>query len=306
MAPLNSGYEFREKIGSKAAGMKILDYLAGCYARVSREEWLDRMESGRVLLNGIPAEPEMILSAGAILSWLRPPWEEPDVPLSYAILYRDEHFLGVAKPSGLPTLPGGGQFMDNTLLTLVRRRFPEANPLHRLGRGTSGVLLFARTQEAFGKISQAWRNLKVVKVYRALAKGSPPKDAFDIDVPIGVVPHPVLKAIHAASMNGKPAHSSVRVLERREDSFLLEAQIATGRPHQIRIHLAAAGYPLVGDPLYGIGGVPKENGRALPGDLGYHLHSERLGFAHPFTHTWTEIICFPPPCLRLGTDGANL
>jgi 23S rRNA pseudouridine1911/1915/1917 synthase len=301
MAPLNNGYEYREEIGCKAVGLNILKYMADRYPRVTEAEWLQRIKSGCVLLNGIPAEPEAILSAGSTLIWVRPPWEEPEVPRSFAVLYRDEHLLGVAKPEGLPTLPGGGQFMDNTLLALVRRHFPEANPLHRLGRGTSGVVLFARTPAAFSRVSQAWRCGEILKVYRTLATGSPAEDIFDINMPIGTIPHPLLKTIHAVSVDGKPAHSRVRVLERRERCSLLEVQISTGRPHQIRIHLAAMGYPLVGDPLYGVGGVPMENCRALPGDLGYHLHSELLGFSHPFTKEWTEIHCAPPLLLCINS-----
>jgi 23S rRNA pseudouridine1911/1915/1917 synthase len=234
---------------------------------------------------------------------MRPPWREPDVPRSFAILYQDECLLAVAKPSGLPTLPGGGCFVENTLLSLVRRHFPEANPLHRLGRGTSGIVLFATAQKAAAKILQAWRNGEILKVYRALAAGCPEEDRFTIDVPIGPVPHQFLKTIYAACPAGKPAHSHIKVLERRASSSLLQVKITTGRPHQIRIHLAAAGYPLVGDPLYMVGGIPEDNSRALPSDLGYHLHNGLLGFHHPASGKWTEITCGPPPLLRLEFHG---
>ena len=105
---------------------------------IAPREWLDRIESGCVLLNGIAANGETLLSSGQILSWMRPPWEEPEVPLSFAILYRDDWLLGMAKPEGLPTMPGGGQFLEHTLLALVRRHFPDANPLHRLGTRNFG------------------------------------------------------------------------------------------------------------------------------------------------------------------------
>jgi 23S rRNA pseudouridine1911/1915/1917 synthase len=251
-----------------------------------------------VLLDGFPSKPSAVLRPGQQLSWMRPPWEEPEVPRSFAVLYKDEHLLGVAKPEGLPTMPGGGGFMEHTLLSLVRCHFPAASPLHRLGRGTSGIVLFALTQEASSVTSKAWRCGQVLKVYRALAGGCPASDEFEIHTPIGPVPHQILKSIYAACAVGKPAQSYVKVLERRDSCSLLQIRITTGRPHQIRIHLAAAGHPLVGDPLYEIGGIPAENSRALPGDLGYCLHSALLGFPHPATGKWIEITCAPPPRLR--------
>jgi 23S rRNA pseudouridine1911/1915/1917 synthase len=299
---LNGGFEYRKRLGVDAAGLRIIDYLTRTYSEFPQEEWLDRIESKRVLLDGVPANQDAILRTGCILSWLRQPWEEPDVPKSFAILYRDKYLLGIAKPTGLPTIPGGGRFMDHTLLSFVRRHFPEANPLHRLGRGTSGVVLFALASEAASKISQAWSGGQVLKVYRALASGRILNDEFEVDTPIGPVPHRLLKTIHAACPNGKPAHSDFKVLERRETCTLLQARITTGRPHQIRIHIAAAGHPLIGDPLYVTGGIPAENSRALPGDLGYHLHSMLLGFPHPATGKWTEIACMPPPLLRLTAE----
>jgi len=300
LAALNSGFEFRKVLREDAAGLRLIEYLTRKYSRFTKEQWLHRIESGRVLLDGVPSDCDMVLESGRTLSWIRPPWEEPIVPLSFAILYRDDHLLGVAKPAGLPTLPGGGSFMENTLLYLIRRHFPKANPLHRLGRGTSGIVLFALSPEAASRVSRAWRCDGILKVYRALVSGCPAEDEFDIDTPIGPVPHRILKEIYAASPGGKPAHSHVKVILRRDDCSLVEVRITTGRPHQIRIHLAAAGYPLLGDPLYVAGGIPDGNSCALPGSLGYSLHNAKLGFCHPVTNTWTEIECAPPSQLHEG------
>ncbi len=305
MDVLNHGFEYRSRLGADAAGMQAIEYLTSRYPAFTREEWLTRIESGRVLLDGVPVHQLQILLPGRMLSWVRPPWEEPDVPRSFAILYQDDCFLAVAKPSGLPTLPGGGYFVENTLLSLVRRHFPGANSLHRLGRGTSGIVLFAISHEAAAGILLAWRIGEVVKVYRALVAGCPNENEFSIDTPIGPVPHRILKTVHAACPAGKPAHSDVRVLERRDSESLVEVKITTGRPHQIRIHLAVAGHPLAGDPLYINGGIPADGTCALPSDLGYHLHNALLGFLHPITMKWTEITCAPPPLLRLRTGRNN-
>jgi 23S rRNA pseudouridine1911/1915/1917 synthase len=123
----------------------------------------------------------------------------------------------------------------------------------------------------------------VRKWYRALGSGRAKLDHFEVTTPIGPVPHPRLGTVHAACAAGKPARSIVEVLERRADSTLFWVEIKTGRPHQIRIHLAAAGHPLVGDPLYVTGGTPRPDNAGLPGDGGYFLHAEQLSFVHPLT-----------------------
>lgn len=206
--------------------------------------------------------------------------------------------LAVSKPAGLPTLPGGG-FLRNTLLHLVRGYAADAAPVHRLGRWTSGVTLFARTPHARLELSRQFARREVGKRYRALAAGTPATDDFEITVPIGRVAHGALDSIHAAATNAataKPATSRVRVLERRPetDSFLCDVSIDTGRPHQIRIHLAAAGHPLVGDPLYPIGGIPDPTSTALPGDPGYLLHAAELVFRHPNGRTAARVRSTPP------------
>jgi len=299
--PVNQGFEYREQVGPAAAGQTVLAYLAGRYRHSSPEVWQQRIALGEVRLGDAPAASGDRLRAGQVLVWCRPPWEEPAVPLAFAILYRDRHLLAVAKPRGLPSIPNGG-FLTHTLLHLVRRAFPEATPLHRLGRGTSGLTLFARTPEARRAVSAAWRESQVEKEYRALVTGVPGRPTFSIETPIGPVPHPRLGQVYAASAarDARHALSHVRVLGERDGNAVVSVTIPTGRPHQIRIHLAAAGHPLVGDPLYVAGGVPAVE-PGLPGDPGYRLHAHRLSVSLPATGHRLALECAPPPILRAET-----
>jgi 23S rRNA pseudouridine1911/1915/1917 synthase len=293
---MNAGFEYREEIGPEAAGRSVLAWLARRYRHSTEAAWRERIASGEVRLDGEVALAMDVLRPGQMLVWHRPPWEEPVVPLGFAVLHRDEQLLAVAKPRGLPSVPNGG-FLEHTLLFRVRRRHPEAGPMHRLGRGTSGLVLFARTAGARRAVAAEWRAGRVERQYRALVKGIPTVDSFTVDAPIGLVPHPRLGHVHAASPEGRPAISHVRVLAWCDGAALVAVTIPTGRPHQIRIHMAAAGYPLVGDPLYVAGGVPGPD-PGLPGEGGYRLHAHRLALTHPATGERLELECTPPPELR--------
>jgi len=289
---LNRGWSYREQVGARAVGQTVLDYLAATRSHSSAEEWTERIARGEVEVAGVVAQPATVLRAGHSLVWHRPPWDEPDVPLRFELVHEDEAILAVDKPSGLPTMPAGG-FLEHTLMSLVRQRYPHASPLHRLGRCTSGLVLFARTHDAASHLLKAWRDHEVKKAYRALANGSPTADVFAVDAAIGPVPHPVIGEVQAASTTGKASHSVVTVLERTATQVLVSVEIATGRPHQIRIHLACAGHPLVGDPLYAVGGGIQTH-PGLPGDGGYRLHSERLAFVHPLTNMPMTLTARPP------------
>ncbi len=292
---LNEGYRYRHVLGPEARGHTAHSYLAGVFPHSTPAQWKDRLEAGEIWLNDETANGSQPVRPGQILIWNRPGWTEEATPQRYDVLYRDEQLLAVDKPSGLPTLPGGG-FFRNTLLSLVRKEFSAARPLHRLGRATSGIVLFAMDSPIASTLHRRWS--EVSKEYQALASGQALETDYDIQCPIGPVAHERLGKVHAASPAGKPARSLARVLQRRPDSTVFEVSLKTGRPHQIRIHLASIGHPLVGDPLYSAGGIPKADRPGLPGDSGYFLHAKRLTFEHPVSGEHIELTAPIPAVLQ--------
>ena len=205
------------------------------------------------------------------------------MPLAFAVLYRDGHLLAVAKPRGLPSVPNGG-FLTHTLLHIVQRvlpvRLPPAPPRPR----HLGPRALRPHRRGAARGLAAWREGRVDKTYRALVRGIPSRESFTVEAPIGRYRTRACGHVFAACPGGggKAALSHVRLVAPRGDDAIVEVRIPTGRPHQIRIHLASAGHPLVGDPLYGPGGQPLPE-PGLPGDGGYRLHAWKLGLRHPIT-----------------------
>jgi 23S rRNA pseudouridine1911/1915/1917 synthase len=283
LAPiLNRGYAYATIIGSESRGQTLLSHLARLYPHSTAQAWQQRLNDGEVTLDGETATGSEVVASGQALVWNRPPWMEPAVPQHFEVLFEDSHLLAVNKPSGLPTLPAGG-FLENTLLRLAQKRTPDAHPVHRLGRATSGIVLFARTPQAASHLSAQWNTPGIRKTYRALSQNIAQQDAYEILTPIGRVPHPRIGSVWAAHPDGKPAKSLAKVISRGIGTTIFEVSLHSGRPHQIRIHLASIGHPLVGDPLYGSTGQPLENLPGLPGDGGYFLHAQYLEFQHPMT-----------------------
>jgi 23S rRNA pseudouridine1911/1915/1917 synthase len=301
---MNQGWCYQERVTSAVAGLTVLAYYTQRYCHSSPAEWQTRIEAGQVLLDGLPVTMQTPLKAGQQLTYHRLPWDEPDVPLTVEVLYEDADVWVVVKPSGLPVLPGGG-FLEHTLLRQLQQRYPQATPIpiHRLGRGTSGLMLLARSPLVRAHLSRQLRDHHIQKRYRALVGAGPMPNEFTITQPIGKIPHSELGYVYGAASAGKFAQSDCRVLKRTADTTLLDVKILTGRPHQIRIHLAAAGYPLLGDPFYAIGGIPRSQPvheaqkQPVPGDCGYWLHAYALSFLHPQTEQPIHLTCPAPAAL---------
>jgi len=308
---MNEGYVYRDVVSRRFDGWTVLEFYCALYPKADRREWESRIERGLVAVNGETARPDTVVHAGDALAYSRPPWREPEVPAEFSVAYEDGDILVVEKPAGLPVLPGGG-CLDNTLLRLVRRSSSErrgASPAHCLDRGTSGLVVFGKNRRALSRLGRMLRRRRLTRLYLAVVEGLVEADGwFSATAPIGPVEHPKLGLVYATVEGGKPARTDFVPLARDRPAkrTLVAALPVTGRPHQIRIHAAWMGHPLVGEPFYVEGGrwderAARAEGRIpLPGDCGYRLHAWFLAFRHPSTGRLVRFVSAPAEDFREG------
>jgi 23S rRNA pseudouridine1911/1915/1917 synthase len=275
-------------IGAPQHGERLDRALALLVPEFSRSYLQQLLESGAVLLNGAPArKPSHRVKAGdAGTVELRPTPQSqafrPE-PMALDVLFQDEHLLVLDKPAGLVVHPAPGNWSGTLLNGLLAhdeqaRSLPRAGIVHRLDKDTSGLMVVARSRAAMDALVQRIAARAVVRQYVALAHRPwvGPRERR-VDAPIGRDPRNRLRmaAVDLDRTPGKSASTGFDLIENAAEGCLVRATLQTGRTHQIRVHMASIGHPLVADALYG--------GASAAGMQRQALHAFRLAFDHPFT-----------------------
>ena len=228
----------------------VLDFLAERHASVGVETWAARMRKGEVVdETGSCLTPASPYRAGACIFYYREPGAETRVPFEEQILHQDEHLLVADKPHFLPVVPAGRHLRETLLVRLkVRTGAQHLVPVHRIDRETAGVVVFSVDPTTRGAYASLFQRREVLKVYHALAA---PDDSLDFPVTRRsriVAGEPFFRMREA---EGEPnSETRVRPLSRAGNAALYEARPVTGRKHQVRLHLAALGIPVLNDRLY--------------------------------------------------------
>lgn len=290
------------RVPPELAGMRLDRFVQGELRRTSRTRARVIVERGAYSPEGKRLKHNARVRAEQhILLW-RPPWDDVSPALTLTILYEDDHLLAVDKPAGVPVHPTARYHASTVVMLLERDRPNERLRLsHRIDRETSGVLLLAKTPAADRRVKQDFEARDgVTKRYLAITWGHPAEDHFRVDLPLelDLENRFKVKMRVARPGTGLSAGTIFEVLGRRRHPetgrpyALVSCTLLSGRQHQIRLHLAALGLPLVGDKLYGpddelfargADGLLTDEDRAILELPRHALHAAELGIAHPIT-----------------------
>lgn len=265
------------------AGLRLDQALARLLPEQSRSRLKAWIDEGRVQVDGAMWEAKRRVAGGERLDVVTRDADPalPDAPQDIAlpIVHEDAAIIVVNKPAGLVVHPGSGN-RDGTLLNALLHHdpalagVPRGGIVHRLDKETSGLMVVARTIEAHTELVRQLAERSVTREYLAVARGDLTRSIV-VDAPIGR--HPTQRTVMAVVARGKPARTHVHVVDRFGIATLVRCTLETGRTHQIRVHLAAMGHPLVGDPAYGTRRVSP----GLPPFARQALHAARLALTHP-------------------------
>ena len=279
------------RVPPECDGWRLDHFLKQRIRRLSRTKICTIIESQVWLSNGRQPRPAMAVHAGDTIHIDRPAPIEPEVPREFGILAEDAYFLAIDKPAGLP-MHTTAKFWKNTLVAILRERYPaeQLQICHRIDRETSGVLLVARNRESASFLKRAFASRSVKKTYLALVHGIPVPSSGVIDAPMRLI-ESRSHLMMGIKSDGLPSVTRYAVQKTFAQHALVEASPETGRQHQIRVHLAHIGHPIVGDKLYGASeqafidycdsGMTPALLDLFNGLPRHALHAARLVFPHP-------------------------
>ncbi len=307
------------QVEPRDAGTRLDVFLAREFLSRSRVQLRRAITAGHVLVDGNRAKPAYRLNVGQKLSIELPelPREAPvPEPIDLNILFEDESLVAINKPPGMVVHPSRGHW-GGTLTNALAYHFTHLSGVggptrpgivHRLDRDTSGVIVVAKSDQVHAALASQWQARTIQKEYFAIVAGTVDRDRDTIDCPIGVHPrHREKMAVRVEHATSRAAHSFYEVARRFKGFSTVHVWPRTGRTHQIRVHLAHIGYPVLCDRLYGgrsritLGELNgSADGTVLLGRQALHAH--RLALRHPVSNTPMEIVAPIPGDLRKTVD----
>ena len=326
MPPALSETPVEFEVKTRMAGKRLDAYLASRFTDYSRSVIQKLIEAHAVLLNGAPVKASARVRAGDLIRiWLPDLGDGKPKPEEIAIevLYEDEAFIVVNKSAGMVVHPGRGNW-SGTLVNALQFHFENLSTVggderpgivHRLDKDTSGVMLVAKDDQAHAKLAFQFESRTISKEYLALVHGVPDRDSDYIEKAIGYHPtHREKMAVRSEQEGGRRALSFYEVLERFRGFALLRVKPQTGRTHQIRVHLAHIGYPIVADRMYSGRerllrsdvlevGVDSDDSALIERQA---LHAHRLAFEHPLTKERLEFQAPLPADMQRTVDALKL
>lgn len=275
------------------SGLRIDKYLSSVNEQLSRSYIQKLLKSGLVLVDGKPVKASYQVDEGDVISLDIPEAVEPEIEpedMDLDILYEDQDVILVNKPKGMVVHPAAGHYshtLVNGLMHHCKDQLSGINGVmrpgivHRIDMDTTGVIIACKNDMAHNSIAAQLKEHSITRRYQAIVHGVLKDDAGTVEGPIGR--HPTdRKKMSINYNNGKSAVTHYKVLKRFRQYTHVECRLETGRTHQIRVHMASIGHPLLGDLVYGPGKCP------IPGLQGQTLHAGVLGFIHPRTGEYME------------------
>jgi RluA family pseudouridine synthase len=296
-------------------GLRLDLYLSRRFSYMSRTSWQKEIIAGKLKLNGsVILNVKKHVWSGDMVEYIAGEIIEPEVDSEFVVIYENENYLAVNKTGNLPVHPSGIFFRNTLVMLLEDQRGEKFYPVHRLDRETSGAILLGKNSAAASEVQKNFS--KVGKEYLAIVRGILKDEKFTIDTPIGSARNSLInKKREAYEKGSESALTEFELISSSDLYSLVKASPVTGRTHQIRVHLKYAGYPIIGDKMYGddetiyLDYVQSGDSDKLSERAGFNrcaLHSRSFAFYDPFAKQEIKITAELPSDMKLFIENNNI